>query len=108
MAKLANWKKFKINYVTNTVEPDPSWVMKWPRYFCSVSVVFLLVMLDVAAVLGIVLYRISVMAALAVHGDQASTITMVTSSFINLFLIYLMSYVRTFCQINTTICQIIK
>lgn len=110
LAKLANSKKFKINYVTNTVEPDPGWMKLWPRYFCSVSVLFLLVVLDVAAVIGIVFYRISVKAAFILHGEPSTIFTVVSSSFIQLFVIYILSYVRLHnnipININQTTCPI--
>lgn len=97
LAKLANWKKFKINYITNTIEPDPSCMMKWPRYICSVSVVFLLVMLNVAAVLAIIMYRISVRTAFSMYGGGGSSFAiMISSAIINLILMYLLSFVSYF------------
>lgn len=94
LAKLSNNTKMKINYVTNTVEPDLTWSMRYPRYICSGTIVLLLVLLAVVAVMGIIVYRISVEAALALmHSDQASIITTVSAALINLVIIYLLSYV---------------
>lgn len=94
MARLAHVKKIRVDYVTNTQEPQPPyWRMKLPATVFSFSIVILLVALAVAAVLGVVLYRISVLAALSVHTSNAILFTTVTAAFINLVLIFIFNWV---------------
>ena len=64
----------------------------------SFSIVILLVALAFAAVIAVVLYRMSVLAALSVSQDQFTTahaiyITTVTAALINLALIFVFSWV---------------
>lgn len=99
LARLAHIKKVRIDYITNTKEPDPPfWRMKLPAAVFSFSVVLLLVSLAFAAVLGVVLYRMSTMAALSVSKNGWATsyaiyITTITAAWINLKLIFLFSWV---------------
>lgn len=100
LARLAHVKKIRIDYITNTKEPDPPfWRMKLPAAVFSFSIVLLLVALAFAAVLAVVLYRMSVLAALSVSTDEFTTtnaiyITTITAALINLLLIFLFSWVR--------------
>lgn len=99
LARLAHVKKVRIDYITNTKEPDPPfWRMKLPAAVFSFSIVILLVALAFAAVLAVVLYRMSVLAALSVSDDTFTTsnaiyITTITAALINLSLIFLFSWV---------------
>lgn len=99
LARLAHVSKTCLNTITNTEEPQPPfWRMKLPATVFSFSVVILLVALAGAAVFGVVLYRMSVMAALSLSGDSMSTsnviiITTVTAACINLVLIFAFNYV---------------
>lgn len=99
LARLAHVKKIRIDYITNTKEPDPPfWRMKLPAAVFSFSIVLLLVALAFAAVLAVVLYRMSVLAALSVSTDEFTTtnaiyITTVTAALINLLLIFVFSWV---------------
>lgn len=100
LARLAHVKKMRIDYITNAKEPDPPfWRMKLPAAVFSFSVVLLLIALAFAAVIAVVLYRMSVMAALSVSNDQFTTsyaiyITTITAAVINLSLIFVFSWVK--------------
>lgn len=99
LARLAHVKKVRIDYITNTEEPDPPfWRMKLPAAVFSFSIVILLVALALAAVIAVVLYRMSVLAALSVSHYQftpanAIYFTTVTAALINLALIFVFSWV---------------
>lgn len=99
LARLAHVKKVRIDYITNTAEPDPPfWRMKLPAAVFSFSIVLLLVALALAAVVAVVLYRMSVLAALSVSQDavtksRAIYITTITAALINLALIFVFSWV---------------
>ncbi|XP_037922729.1 anoctamin-1 isoform X4 [Hermetia illucens] len=102
LARLANVKKVRIDYVTNTREPHPPfWRMKLPATVFSFSVVILLVLLALAAVLAVVLYRMSMLAALSVYGDKVTTswallFTTATAASINLCLIFVFNWMYTY------------
>lgn len=99
LARLANVKKIRIDYVTNSEEPHPPfWRMKLPATVFSFTIVLLLVTMAVAAVLGVVLYRMSMLAALSVYGDKVTTsgailFTTATAASINLCLIVVFNWV---------------
>ncbi|KAK8402242.1 hypothetical protein O3P69_001391 [Scylla paramamosain] len=90
LARLAHIKKKTVNIVTKTVEPRPPfWRMRFPGVILSLSTVFLLVTMALAAVLGVILYRMSVLAALSIHGESVLTsyaliFTSTTAACINL------------------------
>lgn len=74
--------------------------MKLPAAVFSFSIVILLVTLAVAAVLGVVLYRMSVLAALSVQDYDMTTsnaiwFTTITAASINLILIVIFNWVYT-------------
>ncbi|XP_055379077.1 anoctamin-1 isoform X3 [Condylostylus longicornis] len=102
LARLAHVRKTRIDYVTNTKEPQPPfWRMKVPATILSFSVVLLLVALAFAAVLAVVLYRISILAALSVYGSAVNTssaimITTGSAACINLCLIFVFNYMYTY------------
>ncbi len=83
-------KRKHVNVVTNEMEPHvPFWSMRLPATMLSFSVVILLVAMAVVAVLGVVLYRMSLLAALSVYGDSVITsyallFTTATAASINL------------------------
>lgn len=99
-------KKVRIDYITNAKEPDPPfWRMKLPAAVFSFSIVLLLIALAFAAVIAVVLYRMSVLAALSVSQDQFTTsnaiyITTVTAALINLALIFIFSWVSLLRRIH--------
>ncbi|XP_069685470.1 anoctamin-5-like isoform X2 [Periplaneta americana] len=101
LARLKNVKKKEVNIVTNMMEPHvPFWRMKLPATVLSFSVVILLVAMAVAAVLGVVLYRMSVLAALAVQGESYITsyallFTTSTAASINLCCIMVFNWIYT-------------
>lgn len=102
LARLSHVKRLQVNIVTNTMEPQvPFWKMRLPATILSFSVVILLVALAVAAVLGVVLYRISVLAALSVNEyyvitSNAILFTTITAASINLFCIFIFNWIYTF------------
>ena len=71
LAKLSNVKERKINFVTQTTEPKPPfWNMKLPGIVISWSSVFFFIMLAIITVVGIILYRMSMVAALSAVDDS--------------------------------------
>ncbi|EZA51402.1 Anoctamin-1 [Ooceraea biroi] len=98
LARLAHIKKKSINIITNTEEPKvPYWKMRVPATILSFSVVLLLIVVAMAAVLGVVLYRMSVLTALSVYGHPMVTsyailFTTATAASINLCCIILFNW----------------
>lgn len=79
--------------VTNTVEPSvPFWRIKLPMTILSYSAVALLVTLAFAAVIGVVLYRMSMLAALHFY-EGIALFTTCTAACINLVCIVLFNWV---------------
>lgn len=94
-------KKVRIDYVTMMKEPQPPfWRMKLPATVFSFSIVILLVTLAIAAVMGVVFYRMSILAVLSVtdfwklQTSQTFLFTTVTAACINLCLIVIFNWVR--------------
>ncbi|XP_017775817.1 PREDICTED: anoctamin-1-like [Nicrophorus vespilloides] len=102
LARLSHIKKKQVNIVTNTMEPQvPFWRMKFPATILSFSVVMLLVVLAVATVVAVVLYRMSVLAALSVYQDRVTTSAALffstsTAASINLCCILVFNWIYTF------------
>ncbi|CAH1722389.1 unnamed protein product [Chironomus riparius] len=97
LARLKSIKREKKDYVTNVSEPNvPFWRMKLPATLLSISVVLLLIACAVATVLGVVLYRMSVLASLSFYRDLSTSFTILftttTAAIINLILIVIMNY----------------
>ncbi|XP_066905567.1 anoctamin-1 [Halyomorpha halys] len=88
--RLKTRSKPKINVITGVIERKvPFWTIRFPATILSFSIVLLLVTLALAAVLGVVLYRMSVLAALSVYGgidisSYAIIFTTTTAAIINL------------------------
>ncbi|XP_047493990.1 anoctamin-1-like isoform X1 [Penaeus chinensis] len=99
LARLAHIKKKTVNIVTKTVEPKPPfWKMRFPGIMISLSSVVLLVLMALVAVIAVILYRMAVLAALAIHGDSVITsyaiiFTSTTAAFINLICIMIFNQV---------------
>ncbi|KAK9512825.1 hypothetical protein O3M35_001156 [Rhynocoris fuscipes] len=102
LARLEKFKKRskpRVNVVTGVIERRvPFWSIRFPATILSFSVVLLLVVLALAAVLGVVLYRMSVLAALSVYGDAvissyAILFTTTTAATINLICIVCFNWV---------------
>lgn len=98
LARLKKIRNKKQDYVTDASEPKvPFWRMKLPATLLSVSVVVLLILVAIATVLGVVLYRMSVMASLNLYGKDMTTsfailFTTTTAAMINLVLIVILNY----------------
>ncbi|XP_076753625.1 anoctamin-1-like isoform X2 [Xylocopa sonorina] len=99
LARLAHIKKKSLNIITNTEEPKvPFWKMRVPATILSFSVVLLLIAIAMAAVLGVVLYRMSVLTALSVYGHPMVTsyailFTTATAASINLCCIIVFNWI---------------
>ncbi|XP_078050290.1 anoctamin 1 isoform X1 [Augochlora pura] len=99
LARLAHIKKKSLNIITNTEEPQvPFWKMRVPATILSFSVVLLLIAIAMAAVLGVVLYRMSVLTALSVYGQPMVTsyailFTTATAASINLCCIIVFNWI---------------
>ncbi|KAF3425387.1 hypothetical protein E2986_02577 [Frieseomelitta varia] len=99
LARLAHIKKKSLNIITNTEEPKvPFWKMRVPATILSFSVVLLLIAIAMAAVLAVVLYRMSVLTALSVYGHPMVTsyailFTTATAASINLCCIIIFNWV---------------
>lgn len=98
LARLKSLGREKHDYVTNAKEPNvPFWRMKLPATVLSISVVLLLIVVALATVLGVVLYRMSVMASLSLYGKELTTsfailFTTSTAAMINLILIVILNF----------------
>ncbi|XP_050306714.1 anoctamin-1 isoform X2 [Anthonomus grandis grandis] len=104
LAKLSHIKNVKksVNMVTNTMEPRvPFWKTRVPYTIFSFSVVLLLVCMALATVLGVVLYRMSVLAALKVQSGKmdnshAILFSTVTAASINLVAILIFNQIYNY------------
>lgn len=98
LARLKTIGKEKQDYVTNANEPNvPFWRMKLPATLLSVSVVLLLILVAMATVLGVVLYRMSMMASMHIFQTDVTTsfailFTSSTAAMINLVLIMILNF----------------
>ncbi|CAL1295181.1 unnamed protein product [Larinioides sclopetarius] len=101
LARLANERRRKLNFITRMYEPYvPFWRKRLPYSVMSTSIVLLLVMVALAAVVGVILYRISVNAALLLSKDRnltnlASIITSTTAALLNLVCIMIFNQFYT-------------
>ncbi|KPJ17815.1 Anoctamin-1 [Papilio machaon] len=76
LARLAHVKRTQLNVVTGVREPTvPYWRMRLPATLMSFSVVALLVLLALATVLGVVLYRMSLLGASILRRNDKDLIT---------------------------------
>ncbi|KAF0291689.1 Anoctamin-1 [Amphibalanus amphitrite] len=89
----------EVNVVTKQLEPHVSfWKMRFPRIMISVSVILLLITVAIAIIVGVVLYRLSVLASLAYFKDDyvssyAMLFTNATAATINLVIVLLLNQV---------------
>ncbi|XP_043284882.1 anoctamin-4-like [Venturia canescens] len=102
LARLAHVRKKSVNVVTNTVEPVvPFWSMRLPATIVSFSGVLLLIATAVATVIGVIVYRMSVLTsrvtAVPSITSNAILFTTATAACINLFCILMLNqlYIRT-------------
>lgn len=102
-------KKSKTNIVTGVKEPYvPFWTIKVPATLFSFSVVIVLVLMAVAAVFGVVLYRMSVLASISIYADQdwaanyALIIIPATAAVLNLAFILVLNYIYDKVAVHLT------
>ncbi|KAG6456927.1 hypothetical protein O3G_MSEX010018 [Manduca sexta] len=100
LARLAHVKRTQLNVVTGEREPMvPFWRMRLPAALMSFSVVALLVLLALATVLGVVLYRMSLLGAAILRQNNAIItynpimFTTATAACINLCFICMFNYI---------------
>ncbi|XP_026323434.1 anoctamin-1-like isoform X3 [Hyposmocoma kahamanoa] len=101
LARLAHVKRTQLNVVTGEREPMvPFWRMRLPAALMSFSVVSLLVLLALASVLGVVLYRTSLLGAQILRQNENKLITTypilftsITAACINLVFICIFNYI---------------
>ncbi|XP_033101600.1 anoctamin-4-like isoform X5 [Anneissia japonica] len=87
----------RVNPITQLTEPYLAFYKKFPRLVASVLTILFMISLVFAAVLGVIIYRIAVRAALAAVSDsliasQASLITSLTASCISVTVIVLLQF----------------
>ncbi|KAK3096553.1 hypothetical protein FSP39_001223 [Pinctada imbricata] len=76
LAQLENVTTYKEDPVTGMKEPHlPFWRKRVPIYLMSWSIMFFLAMLAVVAVVGVIAYRVSVLAALQIYSRLAFKLT---------------------------------
>ncbi|XP_045453771.1 anoctamin-5-like [Melitaea cinxia] len=104
LARLAHVKRTQLNVVTGEREPMvPFWRMRLPAALMSFSVVALLILLALATVLGVVLYRMSLLGANFLRQQDNVLITYspimfttATAACINLVFICIFNYIYQF------------
>ncbi|XP_037087083.1 anoctamin-1-like [Pollicipes pollicipes] len=98
LSKLKDLRQ-EVNIVTKQLEPRVSfWKMRLPRMVVSASVILLLITVAVAIIVGVVLYRLSVLASLAYWKNNyvnsfALIFTNATAATINLVIVLLLNQV---------------
>lgn len=100
LAKLQHIPPTRTDYVTNMKEPTvPFWRMKLPAAIFSFSVVLLLIALAFIALIAVIVYRLSMMAALTLGQNRSLTtseaimLTTASAAFVNLCFLYVLNYV---------------
>ncbi|XP_052868108.1 anoctamin-5-like [Anopheles cruzii] len=108
LARLKNIKKTMFNIATGSQEPSPPfWTKKFPSFVCSYSVIFLFILLTIAAVFGIVVYRMSLMTSRNIYGDGGSVsgkliIFPATTAVINLLVSTALTYAYQYVAVYMT------
>ncbi|KAK6169999.1 hypothetical protein SNE40_018498 [Patella caerulea] len=115
LSRLESWTTLKINPITGIKEPYlPFWRRRFPVFLCSYAVMLFLAAVAIGAVVGVIAYRVSFLAALHVLEKRvvtdnssgtaaietvtlvyknASLITTITAALINLLIILLLNIV---------------
>ncbi|XP_076076765.1 anoctamin-1-like isoform X4 [Mytilus galloprovincialis] len=114
LARLENCTHYRIHPITGLKEPHlPFWTKRVPIFLMSYSIMFFLGFLAIAAVFGVIAYRVSVLAALQVLTkdrptstnstlvatttatiyENASLVTTVTAACINLLIIIILNMI---------------
>ncbi|KAF5304573.1 hypothetical protein FQA39_LY09624 [Lamprigera yunnana] len=100
LTKLTKAKKHKVNFVTQLNEPVvPFWRVKLPAIVLSFTVAIFWVLLAVAVVFGIVIYRMTLLASDELYADNTSYYTYVmpiTAGILNLFCITILNYIYNY------------
>ncbi|XP_049545393.1 anoctamin-5-like isoform X3 [Anopheles darlingi] len=108
LARLKNIKKTMFNIATGAQEPSPPfWTKKFPSFVYSYSVIFLFILLTIAAVFGIVVYRMSLMTSRNIYGDHGSVsgkliIFPATTAVINLLVSTILTYAYHYVAVYMT------
>ncbi|XP_058063124.1 anoctamin-4 [Anopheles bellator] len=108
LARLKNIKKTMFNIATGSQEPSPPfWTKKFPSFIYSYSVIFLFILLTIAAVFGIVVYRMSLMTSRNIYGDGGSVsgkliIFPATTAVINLLVSTALTYAYQYVAVYMT------
>ncbi|XP_050085558.1 anoctamin-5-like isoform X3 [Anopheles aquasalis] len=108
LARLKNIKKTMFNIATGAQEPSPPfWTKKFPSFLYSYSVIFLFILLTIAAVFGIVVYRMSLMTSRNIYGDHGSVsgkliIFPATTAVINLLVSTILTYAYHYVAVYMT------
>jgi len=108
LAELRDVEERTINFITQTSEPKPPfWKMKLPGILISWTSVVMFIMLAFITVIAIILYRMSMVAALAAVHDSTiksnwSLFISMTGAAINLVLILIFNYIYEFLAIWLT------
>ncbi|XP_025099649.1 LOW QUALITY PROTEIN: anoctamin-1-like [Pomacea canaliculata] len=114
LSKLEDWNTMKVNPVTGLKEPHlPFWRRRVPVFLCSYAVMLFLAAVAIVSVVGVIAYRVSMLAALQLIPDvivtanssnikaltvdlvyqNASLVTTVTAALINLVIIIVLNFV---------------
>lgn len=102
LAELRDVEERTINFITQTSEPKPPfWKMKLPGILISWTSVLMFIMLALITVIAIILYRMSMVAALAAVNDSTiknnwGLFISMTGAAINLVLILIFNYIYEF------------
>ncbi|XP_040571122.1 anoctamin-1 isoform X1 [Lepeophtheirus salmonis] len=108
LAQLKDVKERTINFVTQTTEPRlPFWKRKFPGLLLSVSTVIFMICLGFVAVVGVILYRMSMVVALSLVNEEtikshASLFISSTGASINLVCILIFNQVYGYVAIQLT------
>ncbi|XP_044735821.1 anoctamin-1-like isoform X2 [Chrysoperla carnea] len=99
LARLSKAKKRKLNVVTRVLEPVvPFWKVKFPSIILSFSVAILWIAIAIAAVFGVVIYRMSQITSQNIYGEDGSTTQKIatipiTAAILNLICILILNII---------------
>jgi len=108
LMRLQNCEYRKKHVVSGVEEPYlPFWRRRVPVYVASLSVMLFLVAIAIGCVIGVIVYRMAVLAALYLREEEifyknASMVTTATSACINLIVIFVLNFVYEFVAYKLT------
>ncbi|XP_055585585.1 anoctamin-1 [Uranotaenia lowii] len=108
LARVKDSKQTKFNIVTGSQEPAPPfWSKKFPSFMYSYAVISLMIGLAIAAVFGIVIYRMSQMTSRNLYGNSDAVSSKLllmpaTAAVINLFVSTLLNYAYDYVAVYMT------